>query len=118
MKGIPVDYTGNGGGHVFDCRSLPNPGRIAELRDYTGLQNPVIKYLEAQEEVKEFLSHAMEIVDQSVNNYQARKFSNLQINFGCTGGRHRSVYSASKIAEHLQKKYPKILVEVQHMEID
>lgn len=118
LKGIPVDHTGNGGGHVFDCRALPNPGRIAELRDYTGLQKPVIKYLEAQEQVKEFLSHTIEIIDQSIINYQSRKFNDLQINFGCTGGRHRSVYSASKVAEYLQKKYPEILVEVQHMEID
>ncbi len=118
LKGIPIDYTGNGGGHVFDCRALPNPGRLAELRDYTGLQQPVIKYLETKIEVKEFLSHVLDIIEPSINNYQARKFSDLQVNFGCTGGRHRSVYSATKVAEFIQNKYPEILVDVQHLEID
>ena len=118
LKGIPVDYTGNGGGHIFDCRSLPNPGRLDNLRDFTGLQTPVIEYLEAQGEVTKFLTHAMDIIEQSINNYQQRKFKNLQINFGCTGGRHRSVYSASKVAEQIKQKFPDIIVEVQHLEID
>lgn len=118
QKGVPVDYTGNGGGHVFDCRSLPNPGRIDNLRDYTGLQQPVIEYLEAQNEVKEFLVHAIYIVEQNINNYQKRKFNNLQVNFGCTGGRHRSVYCASKVSHHIKSKYPEVNVEVQHLEID
>ena len=116
-KGIPIDITGNGGGHVFDCRSLPNPGRIAELRDYTGLQKPVINYLEKQDELSEFLKNAINIIDQSIENYRKRKFNNLQINFGCTGGRHRSVYSASKVAEYVKNKYPDVDVELRHMEI-
>jgi len=116
-KGIPIDITGNGGGHVFDCRSLPNPGRIAELRDYTGLQKPVINYLEKQKEVSEFLENAISIIDQSIENYRKRKFNNLQINFGCTGGRHRSVFSASKIAEHIKSKFPDVTVDICHFEI-
>ena len=116
-KGIPIDISGNGGGHVFDCRSLPNPGRIAELRDFTGLQKPIINYLEKQNEVTEFLKNSKNIIDQSIENYRKRKFSNLQINFGCTGGRHRSVYSASKIAEYVKSKFPDVIVEVYHFEI-
>jgi len=117
-KGIPIDITGNGGGHVFDCRSLPNPGRIAELRDYTGLQEPVIDYLSKQDEVNEFLKNSINIIEQSIDNYRKRKFTNLQINFGCTGGRHRSVYSASKIAKYVKNKYPDVTVIVSHLEIN
>ncbi len=116
-KGIPPDVTGNGGGHVFDCRSLPNPGRITELRDYTGLQKPVIQYLEKQSEVSAFLKNAIGIVIQSIENYRIRKFDNLQINFGCTGGRHRSVYSASKVAEYISSNFPNVNVEVCHCEL-
>ena len=117
-KGIPVDISGNGGGHVFDCRSLPNPGRIPELRDYTGLQQPIIDYLENQKEVNDFFINAKAIVDHSISNYIERNFNNLQINFGCTGGRHRSVFSASKIAEHINNKFPDVNVVIRHMEID
>lgn len=116
-KGIPIDITGNGGGHVFDCRSLPNPGRIAELRDFTGLQQPVINYLEDQNEMKEFLANAMNIIEQSICNYQKRKFNDLQINFGCTGGRHRSVYSASKVAQHIRSKFSSVNVGISHLEL-
>ena len=117
-KGIPSDISGNGGGHVFDCRSLPNPGRFAELRDYTGLQQPIINYLEELKEVDDFLSNSKKIINQSIDNYLERNFNSLQINFGCTGGRHRSVYSASRIAEYIKNKYPEVNVEVRHMEID
>ena len=117
-KGIPIDISGNGGGHVFDCRSLPNPGRIAKLRDYTGLQQPVIDYLKDQKEVTDFLSNANDIINQSINNYVKRGFNNLQVNFGCTGGRHRSVYCTSKIAEHVNNQFPSVNVVVSHMEID
>lgn len=117
-KGIPTDISGNGGGHVFDCRSLPNPGRIADLRDYTGMQQPVIKYLEDQKEVKEFLTNAINIIEQSISNYQKRNFSDLQVNFGCTGGRHRSVYSASTVAKYIRSKFPDVNVDISHLEID
>ncbi|MFK5857596.1 MAG: RNase adapter RapZ [Bacteroidota bacterium] len=116
-KGIPTDITGNGGGHIFDCRSLPNPGRLAHLRDFTGLQEPVKKYLEEQIEVANFLTNAISIIDQSIENYKERKFNNLQINFGCTGGRHRSVFSASKVAEYVKNKFPDVNVEIHHLEL-
>lgn len=117
-KGIPIDVTGNGGGHVFDCRSLPNPGRLAELRDFTGLDDQIIQYLERHEEINEFIINTKKIINQSTENYIKRGFNNLQINFGCTGGRHRSVYSASKIGEYLMAKYPKIVVIIKHHELD
>lgn len=116
-KGIPIDISGNGGGHVFDCRSLPNPGRLPELRDYTGLQQPIIDFLSKKAEIDEFLQNTINIVDQSINNYIARNFNNLQINFGCTGGRHRSVYCTSMVAKHIKNKFPEIVVEIEHKEI-
>lgn len=118
MKGIPIDITGNGGGHVFDCRSLPNPGRIADLRDFTGLEEPIIQYLEKQDEVGHFLKNAHEIILQSVDNYILRGFAHLQINFGCTGGRHRSVYSANLTHKLLEDKYPNISITLKHNELN
>lgn len=118
MKGIPIDITGNGGGHVFDCRSLPNPGRIGDLRDFTGLEEPIIQYLEKQEEVGHFLKNAHEIILQSVDNYILRGFAHLQINFGCTGGRHRSVYSANLTHKLLEDKYPNISITLKHNELN
>jgi len=117
-KGIPIDTTGNGGGHVFDCRSLPNPGRIANLRDFTGLDKEIINYLKDKPEMKVFISSATEIIDQSVSNYLERGFNNLQINFGCTGGRHRSVFSASTLGKYLKNKYPSANVIINHNELD
>jgi len=104
-SGIPVDITENGGGFVFDCRALPNPGRIDELKASTGLQEPVINYLKQQKEMDDFLDHVFGIVDQSIDNYLERKFDHLMISFGCTGGKHRSVYSAEKLQAHLKQKY-------------
>lgn len=117
-KGIPLDMTGNGGGHVFDCRSLPNPGRLEDLRDYTGLEIPVINYLEKQPEVSYFIENAKNIIWQSIDNYLERGFLNLQINFGCTGGRHRSVYSATLFSKLIKEKYPEVNVTLHHNELD
>ena len=104
-RGYPIDNTENGGGFAFDCRALPNPGRIVELRNFTGLEKPVIDYLKARPEVEQFLEHACKLVNQSIENYLERGFSNLQINFGCTGGKHRSVYSTEWLYKKLQNKY-------------
>ena len=104
-RGIPADETGNGGGYVFDCRSTHNPGRYDEYKPLTGLDQPVIDFLEADGEILTFLESVYKIVDFHVARFKERGFTNLQISFGCTGGRHRSVYSAQHVAEHIHQKF-------------
>jgi len=99
---LPLDESGNGGGFVFDARSLPNPGREEQFRTLTGRDASVIEYLDRHPSVHEFLSHAISLVDSSVANYRERGFSSLMISFGCTGGQHRSVYLAEQLAKHLR----------------
>jgi aminoglycoside/choline kinase family phosphotransferase len=103
--GIPNDTTGNGGGFVFDCRAIPNPGRQQEYRHLTGKDQPVKQYLEAYPEVKNFLDHVTFLVDQAVKNYQERNFSSLMVSFGCTGGQHRSVYFAEAMTKYIREKF-------------
>jgi aminoglycoside/choline kinase family phosphotransferase len=103
-RGLPQDGTGNGGGFVFDGRSLPNPGREERFKSLTGKDEPVIDYLNQQESVHQFLAHATSLVDASVSTYQQRGFKNLMVSFGCTGGQHRSVYLAEQLAKHLRAK--------------
>lgn len=104
-KGIPNDPTGNGGGFVFDCRAINNPGKYERYNHFTGLDEPVIRFLEDDGEITHFLEHAYTMVDASVKRYLDRGFTNLMVCFGCTGGQHRSVYSAQHLAEHLNAKY-------------
>ena len=94
--GIPKDNSGNGGGFVFDCRGILNPGRIEEYKQQTGNDIPVQEYLEEKTKIQDFLNSVFSIVSINIDDYLARGFENLQINFGCTGGQHRSVYSAIK----------------------
>ena len=111
-KGIPDDTSGNGGGFVFDCRAIHNPGRYEEYKRITGRDEPVIAFLDKEEAMQEFLTHVYSIVDYSVEKYLSRGFTNLMVNFGCTGGQHRSVYSAEHLAAHLNEKYGvRILLE-------
>ncbi|MDL2297226.1 phosphotransferase, partial [Bacteroidales bacterium OttesenSCG-928-E04] len=107
-KGIPTDLTANGGGFVFDCRALPNPGREAQYRELDGRDQPVINYLEQHTETEDFKTNIFALIDASIENYLERNFSNLMVNFGCTGGQHRSVYFAESAAKHLAEKYPEV----------
>jgi len=102
---VPPDDSGNGGGFVFDCRALPNPGRVEEFRAYNGRDQVIIDYLKKEPEVDAFLNHTFALVDQSVRNYISRGFLNLSVSYGCTGGQHRSVYCAEALSKYLQSKY-------------
>lgn len=113
-NGIPVDTSGNGGGYVFDCRGILNPGRIDKYKKLSGKDKPVINYLEQETEMSNFLNSIFDIVDIHVENYLQRGFSHLSINFGCTGGQHRSVYSAEQMNRHLKNKY-KIKTILRHL---
>lgn len=114
-KGIPEDTSGNGGGYVFDCRYVHNPGRYDEYKPLTGLDKPVIDFLENDGEITEFLSHVYALADAHVKRYLERGFTSLMICFGCTGGQHRSVYSAQHTAEHIHNKFG-VRVELVHRE--
>jgi aminoglycoside/choline kinase family phosphotransferase len=114
-SGYPKDETTNGGGFVFDMRGILNPGRIEEYKKLTGRDKPVKEYLEQQTKMPEFLSSVYAVVDISVEDYIARGFENLTINFGCTGGQHRSVYAADAVARHLRNKYG-VKILVNHIE--
>ena len=103
-RGLPQDDSGNGGGFVFDGRSLPNPGREERFKTLPGKDAPVIDYLNQQESVHQFLASVISLVDASVNTYQDRGFKHLMVSFGCTGGQHRSVYLAEQLAKHLRDK--------------
>jgi aminoglycoside/choline kinase family phosphotransferase len=105
QQGIPEDKSGHGGGFVFDCRSLPNPGRKDEFRKLSGLDKSVIDLLDSHNEVNEFVDKVFRVVSQSVDKYIERGFNHLSIDFGCTGGQHRSVYCAERIYEKLKQKY-------------
>lgn len=114
-NGIPEDNSGNHGGFVFDCRVLPNPGRLEEYKVLTGRDKSVKEYLGRYQEVDNYLHNVYEIIDAGVENYIDRGFDHLSINFGCTGGQHRSVYCADSLAEHLAKKYV-ITIKLLHRE--
>jgi hypothetical protein len=116
-RGLPKDETGNGGGFVFDGRSLPNPGREERFNTQSGKDAPVIEYLNQQESVHQFLVSVMSLVDASLSNYQQRGFKNLMLSFGCTGGQHRSVYLAEQVAKRLRGR-PGIEVVVTHRELE
>jgi len=116
-KGIPNDPSGNGGGFVFDCRAIHNPGKYAEYKHLTGKDKQVQEFLEEKSAMAEFLSPVFSLVSNSVEVYLSRGFTNLCVNFGCTGGQHRSVYAAEKMADYLKNNYP-VTVVLQHIEQD
>lgn len=115
-RGIPQDPSGNGGGYVFDCRSTHNPGRYEQYKSLTGLDQPVIKFLEDDGEITGFLSHVYPLAEHHVERYMERGFTHLMFCFGCTGGQHRSVYCAQHLAEHLHTRYPEVRVRLIHRE--
>ena len=115
-KGIPEDPSGNGGGYVFDCRSIHNPGRYKEYKQLTGSDSEVIRFLEDDGEISRYLEHVYGVVEPHVETYMRRGFTNLMVSFGCTGGQHRSVYCAEHLARHLAAKYPGIRVRLIHRE--
>jgi aminoglycoside/choline kinase family phosphotransferase len=116
-RGLPKDDTGHGGGYVFDCRSLPNPGREERFQDLTGKDAPVIDYLNQCESVHQFLASVLSLVDGSISDYQRRGFKSLMVSFGCTGGQHRSVYLAEQLARRLYNRNG-VEVVVRHLGLE
>lgn len=115
-RGIPDDLSGNGGGFVFDCRAIHNPGRYEPYKKLTGMDEPVIKFLETQSNIAEFLENAYAMVDNMVETYLERGFTHIQVCCGCTGGQHRSVYSAEHIARHVSEKFGVRVVVTHNMQ--
>lgn len=115
--GIPEDPNGHGGGYVFDCRVMSNPYKVDKLKHLNGKDKPVMEYLEQQTDVNEFLSSTFSLVDMSVDKYEERNFSHLRVSYGCTGGHHRSVFCAERLAEHLRESQ-NVRVTLWHRELD
>lgn len=116
-RGLPEDPSGNGGGFVFDCRAIHNPGRYEPYKLLDGRDAPVREFLEDDGEILTFLSHCYALVDAAVERYIKRGFTDLQVAFGCTGGQHRSVYSAESLAAHLIARFgSEIGVNLYHRE--
>ena len=114
-RGIPTDKSGNGGGFVFDCRALNNPGRLEEYKDKTGKHVDVIDFFKEDAEMEAFNSSVLLIVRPSIERYMERGFTNLMINFGCTGGQHRSVYCAEKMFQTITSRY-NVKTQINHTE--
>ncbi len=114
---IPKDNSENGGGFVFDCRAIHNPGRYEQYKQFTGKDKEIIDFFKDEPEMHEFLKHIFAIIDQSVKKYISREFTNLMVSFGCTGGQHRSVYCAENLSQHLKKDFD-INIAVNHIEQD
>jgi RNase adaptor protein for sRNA GlmZ degradation len=113
-KGYPTDDSGNGGGFAFDCRGIYNPGRIEQYKKQSGLDLPVQEFLTNETEMPNFLKLIYELVSINVDNYLSRGFENLQINFGCTGGQHRSVFAAEQTAMFLKSRYKDLNINIHH----
>lgn len=116
-KGYPSDHSGNGGGFVFDCRSVNNPGRYDEYKSLNGKDQEVIRFFELESDMEDFLKPIFEVVERSVNKYYERGFTHLAISFGCTGGQHRSVYAAERMKKFLNDKFP-VRTIIHHREQD
>ena len=117
QTGIPEDDSGNGGGFVFDCRYIFNPGKYLEYKDKTGLDKDVVELLDSKPDMKKFLSNVESLIREAIDRYLERGFTSLYVAFGCTGGKHRSVYSAEKLLEFIEQNYPQVTVLLTHTEL-
>jgi RNase adaptor protein for sRNA GlmZ degradation len=116
-RGIPYDASGNGGGFVFDCRGIHNPGRYEDFKDLTGKDASVIDFFHQKTEIEHFINKAFSVAKININSYLERGFSDLMISFGCTGGQHRSVYCAERFSELLKEQFD-VIVVLQHLELN
>ena len=116
-SGVPEDETFNGGGFIFDCRFIENPGRHTEFMAFTGKDKPVSYFLDNDEEMKLFLKDVFDIIDAAVKKYLSRGFTDLMISFGCTGGQHRSVYAAEKLKSHIEQNFKDVTVIIKHFDL-
>jgi UPF0042 nucleotide-binding protein len=117
-SGVPKDNTANGGGFVFDCRFIYNPGRKEEFKHLTGKDTEVIDFLDNNPEMQEFLKHSEAILKSAIDNYLEREFTDLMVCFGCTGGQHRSVYAAEKLKIMMHDTFgEKMTIELQHNDL-
>lgn len=114
-KGLPVDSTEHGGGYIFDCRAIHNPGRYEEYKKLNGTDKEVIKFLDKEEEMQNFLQNVYSLIDKHIEKYLKRNFDYLAVHFGCTGGQHRSVYAAEHLFEYIRKKY-NVKITLNHRE--
>ena len=118
-SGIPEDASGHGGGFVFDCRYIKNPGRVFEFMQLTGKDKEVKEYLEGIPDMLELIENSLNIVSKAIDTFISRDFTDLMVSFGCTGGRHRSVYAAEQLASRLYHKYQdKIEIVLKHTALD
>jgi hypothetical protein len=115
-RGYPDDDGGHGGGFVFDCRALPNPGRHLEYRTMCGRDAGVVEYIESCQEAHQYWSSVRSLIDAQIEEYLRRGFSSLTVAFGCTGGQHRSVYYAERLAAHIRHCFPQVNVQLAHRE--
>ncbi|MCG2725406.1 MAG: phosphotransferase [Elusimicrobia bacterium] len=115
-NGVPSDEKGHGGGYIFDCRALPNPGRVKKYARMTGKDAEIIKFFESESAIEKFIDNACALIRQSIENYQKRNFTDLMVSFGCTGGRHRSVYCCERVKKIIESEY-KVKIEISHREI-
>jgi RNase adaptor protein for sRNA GlmZ degradation len=116
-KGLPTDESGNGGGFIFDCRFLPNPGRLDEFKALSGMDKEVIEFFQQYPEVNWFVNHAIDMLRPVIDNYKEREFTSLSVSFGCTGGQHRSVYCANALFFKL-KEQSDAIVKLSHRELN
>lgn len=104
-KGLPTSDSEHGGGFIFDCRAVHNPGRYEEYKEVTGKDDSVIRFFEQESTMEKFMQPVCSLIDMSIKTYQQRNFTHLEAHFGCTGGQHRSVYAAEQLKAHIQEKF-------------